>query len=84
MPKKVLAMYYYEKFQLDEIATALGPPEYEVHQMLPRHSVLCKQSWQLRSAFNVKRQLSTAADSVMDRKARWADQNGCKTTQMAQ
>jgi DNA-directed RNA polymerase specialized sigma24 family protein len=24
MPKKVLAMYYYEKFQLDEIAMALG------------------------------------------------------------
>jgi RNA polymerase sigma factor (sigma-70 family) len=33
MTKKVLAFYYYENFQANEIAAALGLTEYEVDQM---------------------------------------------------
>jgi DNA-directed RNA polymerase sigma subunit (sigma70/sigma32) len=33
LPKKVLAMYYYGEFQLDEIASALDLTEYEVDQL---------------------------------------------------
>jgi DNA-directed RNA polymerase specialized sigma24 family protein len=33
IPKKVLAMYYYENLQVAEIATGLGLTEYEIDQM---------------------------------------------------